>query len=346
MPDIGASQGVHNDVFLTNVSVAYRNQSYVAPMVFPICPVPKRTDKYAVYKSDTFLRASGLNANGRPQSLRRPGTRSQQITWDVSNQSYSCEEFARNYPITDAERKLADSPISIEVDTTESLTDTIMLDNEIQVANKAMLRSNYASANKVQLVTTTTSWAAATGKPLSVDIPNGKRAVKSGTLKAANAMALNYNASIVLSQNAEYVDRFKYTSKETVTNAGLIPNINGLEIVESDTMKATSAENATTFTAGYCWTDDQSQDAALIYLKPAAVGLKMVALGLTFECPDDTTGASGFTTQRWREPWIKSDVIEVATNRDFRFTSTDGSTNGDNASGYATGGYLISGPTL
>ena len=39
---------IHIDQALTNVSVMYRNQSYVADQVLPSLPVAKRSNKYFV----------------------------------------------------------------------------------------------------------------------------------------------------------------------------------------------------------------------------------------------------------------------------------------------------------
>ncbi len=351
MPDLA---NVHIDVALTNLSVAYTNEDYVAHRVFPVVPVEKRSDKYYVYNKDAFLRSSGADKQGKPGSIRRPGTRSTEVLYEVSTNPFYCEQIARNYALTDAEMRLADAPLQPGIDATIALTEMISLDNEVAVAGKAMKRANYASTNKSQLVTNTTSWAqnsqtsgAYTSFPLSVDIPKAKKGVITSLVRSATHILLNYNAAVTLSQNWEYLDKIKYVSREGLTASGLAPVIGGLSVVEARTQRATSAENASTVTTGFVWSDDQTQDAALIYYMPtAAPSLKMVALGLTFEAPDDSLQARGFLVKRWREEWIDAERIEVRTTRDWRFVSTDGSTSGDNSNGFATGGYLISGCTL
>ena len=351
MPELA---NIHIDVALTNLSIGYVNEDYVANRVFPVVPVEKRSDRYFLYNKDAFLRSSGIDKQGRPGSIRRPGTRSTEILFDVSTNPFYCEQLARNYAFTDAEARLADAPLQPGIDATIALTEMITLDNEIAVAGKAMKRANYAAANKAQLTTGTTSWAqnsqtagAYTSFPISTDIPKAKKGVVSSLVRSATHMLLNYNAAVTLSQNWEYLDKIKYVSREGLTASGLAPVIGGLSIVEARTQKANSSENVSPVTTGFVWTDDQGQDAALVYYMPtAAPSLKMVALGLTFEAPDDSLGARGFLVKRWREEWIDSERIEVRTTRDWRFVATDGSTNGDNSNGYATGAYLISGTTL
>jgi hypothetical protein len=351
MPDLA---NIHIDVALTNLSVAYTNEDYVAPRVFPVVPVDKRSDRYFLYNKDAFLRSSGTDRQGRPGSIRRPGSRSTEILFDVSTNPYYCEQLARNYALTDAETRIADAPLQPGIDATLALTEMILLDNEVAVAGKVMKRANYAASNKAQLTTGTTSWAqnaqtagAYTSFPLSVDIPKAKKAVIGSLVRSATNILLNYNAAVTLSQNWEYLDKIKYVSREGLTASGLAPVIGGLTVVEARTQRANSAEGATPVTTGFVWTDDQSQDAALVYYAPTmAPSLRMVVFGLTFDAPDDTLNARGFLVKRWREEWIDAERIEVRTTRDWRFVATDGSTNGDNASGYATGGYLISGCTL
>lgn len=344
MPDLA---NVHIDTFLTNISIGYTNEMYLAETVWPVIPVPKRSDKYVIYNKDSFLRSSGTNPQGKPGSVRRPGTRSTAISFDISNNAFYAEQLAKHYPLTDAEVNYADSPLQPAVDATIALTETIKLDNEIAVSKKTMTRANYASGNKAQLVTNTTSWAAATGKPFSVDLQNAKKAVIKGIIRAATHMLLDYDAAVVLSQNAEYVERVKYTTKEALTEAGLLPVLAGLTVLEARSQYATSDEGITPVTTGYNWVDDQGEDSCLVFHRPATVtGLRTVQFGATFEAPDDTLGARGFVVKRWREEWKDAEMIEVRTTRDWRGTCTDGSTNGDGANGYFTGGYLISGCTL
>jgi len=71
-----------------------------------------------------------------------------------------------------------------------------------------------------------------------------------------------------------------------------------------------------------------------------------ILFGSTFDAPDAVMAVRGFMTRKWREEWIDTDRYEVRTTRDFRFTATDGSSDGDCSNGLATAGYLISGVTL
>ena len=346
MPDIST---IHIDRALTNVSIGYVNETYVADDVMPPIPVVKRSDKYFIYNKDAFLRSTGVDPQGRPQSIRRPGSESTNIQFGISNQSFYAEQLAKKYLLTDAEVNYADVPLQPAIDATLALSEMIKLDNELAVATKCGKVTNYAASNQKLLVTGTTTWQAtgSASHPMSVDIPGAKTQVLKGVLRTANAMLVNYATGQVLSQNPEYVDRYKYVSKEGVTNSGLLPNIEGLDVIEAPTQYVTSAEGVNPVTTAFAWTDNSNRDIALIFHRPPGVaGLRTVAFGLTFNAPDDTLGGIGYMVKRWREERLDGEYIEVRTTRDWRFICTDGSANGDGGNGYAMGGFLISGTTL
>jgi hypothetical protein len=357
MPDLGNAQNIHIDVFLTTVSIAYTNEDYAHDQVAGIVPVPKVSDRFPIYNRDVFLSGSGTDAQGNLTSIRRPRTRSTEITWDVSNQTFLCEQYAKNYLLPDQEVQLADNPIQPSIDATMSLTETIFIDMELLVAAKAGLRTNYATANKAQLTSggTGTSWKNnatpyATTQysfPISVDIPNGQRAVMLSGLRAPNRMLLNYGSATTLAANWEYRDAFKGVSTEAMTRAGLVPVVKGLEIIEARAQKKTSAGGVTPVTTGYIWQDDAGEDTALIYYwNPQITGLRTLTSMLQFDAPDATLNTHNVVTKRWREEWNDGERIEVRTTRDCVFSATDGSTNGLNSNGYASLSYLLSGVTL
>ena len=350
MPAIGSE---HVDVFLTNISLGYKNEMYVSDRVFRRIPVKKVSDKYVVYSKDTFLRSSGTDPQGRPNSIRRPGSRSLQAQYTLSNNSFYCEQLARSFALNDADVQYADSPLMPQADATEHLTEIILIDNELSVAAAVGKRTNYASSNKVQLVSGSTSWKVNTETggnytsfPITADLPNAKTAVMLGIQRAPTHMLLDYASQEALAANWQYKEYIKYTSRDGLTKGGLAPIILGMEVVEANAQYATSTQGAATFTSGYTWVDDQGQDTCLVYYGGDPARLKEVSFGATFEAPDATLNTMGFVVKVWREEWIDSLLIEARTTRDWRFTATDGSTNGQNGNGYATGGYLISGTTL
>lgn len=333
MPDIST---VHIDRALTNISIAYRNEEYVADQVAPVLPVDKRSNKYFVYDREAFLRSSGVDANGRPLSIRRPTAEAIEVDYTLSTDSYFCEEMALSELVPYENEQAADQPLQPFIDATETLTDRVQLDNEIAVATAAMKSGNYGSGNKATLTTggSGTSWASYTSTsslPFS-NLSTAKNAIRAGIMRVPNRILLNYQVAEVLSNHPAYIDRYKYTTQETAIKSGLNPIIRGLSVVEGSAIKTTNAEGATTAT-GDVWVDSGGNAAALVYYSSAQTGPKSMHFMRTFEAPDAYLNARGFVTQRFELPTRKSAKVQVSTTRDWKGVALSGSA--------FIGGYLI-----
>lgn len=333
---------LHVDGFLTNLSLAYMNPNYVADQIMPPVPVEKRSDKYPVYDISTFLRGSGLDASGRPNSLVRPKGEAVEDDWTLSSQPYYAERYARRELVTDAEIRIADSPIQPEMDATIARTEKLKIDNEMAVANLACTTTNYPAANKVLLTTgaSGTSWAqyaSANSKPLS-DIKNGTVQVRKSIMREANAALYTIDTARTLADHPDIKDLVKYTHQDALTTCGLPKVLRGLTTIEGATQNITSAEGAATTTTGNVWQDQNGTNICLIFYRSMDVAPRSIHFGRTFEAPDDTTGARGFVVERYRWDPKHGWYIEVAFTRDWRLMAIDGS-------GKAVGGYLLSGAT-
>src|SRR5262249_26251264 len=94
-----STSAVHIDTALTNVSVMYRNEDYVADQVLPEVPVDKQSDKYFVYGVE----------NLRPDDdTRRPGSQSNEVTWSLSTDGYYADGHALSDVIPDEQRENQD----------------------------------------------------------------------------------------------------------------------------------------------------------------------------------------------------------------------------------------------
>jgi len=86
-------QQYHIDVPLTNLSVAYNPNGYIAAGVFPIVSVKEKTGKYFVYSKGDWLR--------REAKPRAPGSRAVRGGYSLSSGLYTCLESAFATPVTD-----------------------------------------------------------------------------------------------------------------------------------------------------------------------------------------------------------------------------------------------------
>jgi len=332
---------VHIDQALTQISVMYRNQTYVADQVFPVVPAAKRSDKYFLYRKEDFLSPSPASGSGALASLRRPGTEAAEIDFSVSTATYFAEEYSYRGLVTDAEAAAADNPLQPDTDPTVQLTERLMLDNEISVAAIACKRASYATGNKVALTGggTGTSWAqyaSVNSKPFT-DIKNGKLAVIKGVAREANTLLLSVDTARVLADHPEVKELVKYVHQDALTMSGLPKVLRGMTVIEGAAQKNTAAEGAA-YSGANVWQADDATSLALLFYRNPNPTPRSVSLGYTFEAPDDATGARGYAVRRWREEKRKGTMIEVSFLRDWRLIAVDGS-------GLALGGYLITNAT-
>ena len=126
MPQRG---NVHIDAALTNLAIRYRNLMFVADMVFPIVPVVKESDKYYVFSREELREVDTFRAVGAP---------SNEIDWDVTNATYSAEEYALKKLVPDRIVNNADAPIRPRMTTQDKLLKLIYLGYEKRVKNYAL----------------------------------------------------------------------------------------------------------------------------------------------------------------------------------------------------------------
>lgn len=334
MPSLSS---VHIDRALTDVSIMYRNEFYIADQVLPILPVNKRSDKYFVYDPTMMLSGTTLDANGKPKSYRRPKSRPAEIDYTLSANPFFAEQYVLAELVDDESVAEADSPLQPEIDATEMLTDRIKLDCEIQAARLMFTTTNYPSANKVTLTTggSGTSWASyssANSKPLN-NIRDGRTQVRKSIMRDANTLLMTQDVALTLADHPDIKDLIKYTNPDALTESGLPKKVRGLTVVEGSAQKNTSAEGAA-FSGGNVWVDENGYSCALVLYVGSGAGPRSMHYGRTFEAPDATTGARGFSVRKYRDDPRRGLVVECGVTRAWQAIAVDSNSK-------AIGGYLI-----
>ena len=323
---------LHIDRALTDFSVAYMNEDYIGDTVAPLLPVDKRSDKYFVYNRDAFLRASALDSNGRPTSVRRPGTEAVLSDFALSSTSYYADEYARKQLVPYANMQYADQPLQPQIDATIQITEQLKIDNEIQVANMVGKISSYASTNTATLTTgsTGTSWASYTSANSNpfLNIEQAIIAVRKGVMKTANALLMTIDTAQYLLDHPTYKDWQKYTSTDGVTVGGVAKNIRGLDVqvgVQQYTSTAEQAPPANNATTGDVWVDSGGNAMALIYYRNGTVGPRTISSFRTFDAPNEESNVRGFVIKVY--PWevLSGVYVEGRVTRAYQSISVNGS---------------------
>lgn len=291
-------QSVHIDQPLTNISIAYRNEEYIAERVFPNVPVPKQSDKYYVYDREYWTRDE--------VERRAPGTRPVRGAYKVSNESFLCENWGFAIPVPDELVANADAPLRPLQDATLFVTDKILLKKEILVSDQAFGTTWSSSA------TPGTLWDVDTSDPIG-DVSLANDTVVKAIARLPNVGIIGNGLWRHVKKHPDIIDRIKGAAapgNPAVLNAAAISALFELsEILVGRAVKNTAAENATV-SHSYIW------------------GLHMLVMYRT-PTPALTTPNSGYVFQwkprqvsRFREDQERTDVVDVLEYFDVKITST------------------------
>ena len=252
MPTYGVS---HIDRALTNLSIKKTSADdavLIADLVAPVVPVPRSSDKYFIF-GEEYRKKYDLKKTDR--------TPSHILHRSQSTDSYTCQDFGAKDLVTKKEIADADAPLMPLADTTEFLTEVIMMHAEQLVAAVFTDTANYASANFVTFTSSTDQWDDYVNSTPMQDILAGKIQVrKSG--KRANTIIIPYDIAIVLAEHPNYKAEIKtvfnqllegLTGNKLTAESGLFPKLKGLNVLVPSGVVDTSADGATTAVVGDIW---------------------------------------------------------------------------------------------
>lgn len=285
---------LHVDQALSNVSVSFRNGAMVADRVFPEVPVAKQSDKYHVYSKHKF-RAD--------DDLRRPGSQAKEIDWKLSQDPFYCDGHALRAVVPDEWRANADSAISLDVDTTEQLTDKILLAREVNLV--ATLVAGMTGSSLVDL--NAIKWDADANDPIK-KVDADKETIMKAIGQRPNVLLLSRETFRGVRSNAKVTGRVTGATSvkdQTVTAQQLADAFEVEEVLIADAVKLTSKEGQAD-TMDFVW-----GKRALLFYRPPSAGLRTVALGYHFMWNAGIAGVGASGVKRIRDEKRSSDLIEV-----------------------------------
>lgn len=294
-------QGVHIDKLLTNISIGYSNEQYIASNIFPSLPVNKQSDKYYVHGMERFR---------VHDDHRAPGTAAAEINWTLSQDQYYTEGHALRHRIADEEKQNADDIFDLESEGTELVTEGILLNKEVDAANAVLNASNYAP----DLVQTlgqggTFKWSDYTNSNPVMDVHKAKEKLHRKAGIRPNTLIMSEQVLNVLMMHPKLLEVIKYVQKGIVT-MDLIKSVFGVQNIyvgsalKSDVLNPGQAASNGFDNLDYIW----GNSVVLCYIAPRP-GKKQVSLGYTFEWNKDGAGAT--QVRKWYDQDTRSTVIEA-----------------------------------
>src|ERR1700719_12113 len=237
-PQVGQ---VYVDPALTNISIAYQNDTYMADMVFPEIQVAKVSGFYWVYDKSKCVVAD---------DKRAPSTRANRVDYGLTKTPYGpLIEHALEQDIPDEVVDQASAPLDPNIDATENVTDRILLSKEVdaftQCSNTAVITQNVTLSGASQ-------WSQyATSDPIG-DVRTARDTVKKAVLKMPNRLLLGYEVLSILNNHPEIIERIKYSQLGVVTPE-LLAEIFMIEEVWVADAEQNVANEAQTADMEYVW---------------------------------------------------------------------------------------------
>lgn len=283
----------HVDTALTNVSVMYRNQSFVSEEVFPPLPVEKQSNKYYVYGLDN-LRAD--------DDQRRPGALANEMQWNLSTNSYFADGHALGAWIPDESRENADAALDLDTDTTIQLTDKLMLAREVNTVNAVVAGVGATIDNSAG---GTSYWDDDTKDPIKL-IDVQKETILQATGQRPNSMIISRPVFRGLRNNALVKGRvsgaLNGVDKSLITSQQLAALLEVDNLFVADAIKLTNKEGQAN-TGAFVWSK-----YALLFYRPPSPGLRTISLGYEFRWNVGRLGSLVFRSRsdRRHADWIEA----------------------------------------
>lgn len=295
MPD-PTPRDLHVDQLLTQISIAFKNPSYIADQMFPMVPVRKQSDKIPKYDQSYWFRDQAV--------IRAPGTKSTGGGYKVNTaDTYFSDRFSFRFEIPDELRDNQDDPFNVDRDGTEFVTDKMMMRREVAFASD-FFTTGVWDTNKVGGVDFT-KWSDYAGSSPLVDVTGFKDEIEGLIGREGILLTIGKQVWVQLKWHPDLIDSIKYTQRGQISTelAASLMELDRLLIGRSiQTVDPEgTAESAVTYTR--VW----GKSALLLYVPPRP-SLLNPAAGYTFVW-NRVANANQFM-KRMRDEEREVDIIE------------------------------------
>jgi hypothetical protein len=284
---------VHRAGATDQVAINYRNNVYIADQVFPIVDVKHETDYYKEWDQDDLMRSSAAKV--------RPGTRLPRMGMALSDTQYTCEEYGIAIPVPRRIAENADDGVSLDVESTETAMDQVLLAREI-AAMAIVTGSSWSGATTI---TAGDNWDTGGGTPIA-NFDTAVKGVKSKVGADSICGLISWETRLALIRHPDIRQYFGMTSP----SAGL-PNVYGPggQITDEQLAGVLGMKKLYICSANYCSTKEGATtqtftpvlgDYAFVFYRPESASRTRPSAGYTF---------------RFKKPWTKT-YFEDAEDQD------------------------------
>lgn len=283
------------DVALSQFAQLYRNNQFVAELLFPRVEVQRQSDFFWQYGRE--------NQALRENTLRAPGSAAERIQQTLSKTKYNSVDHALARLIPDEERGNFMGG-DLEQWITQTLMDKLFLDEENNAATIATNTANYAGTNSVTLAGPS-QWSDLQNSTPITDVETAKSQIRQ-VGQEANLMIIGDPVYQKLRVHPAIVQRLVYTKGGQVTLQDLAAIFGIDRVVLASAVKL---DNAIPANANFVW----GKNVVLAYAQPNPSPAD-VSFGKTFVWTQAPGTVGGFATEIARETPASKKADELATH--------------------------------
>jgi hypothetical protein len=274
---------------------------YIAGKFMSEIPVLQDSGNYFVYNNDFRI----------PETFRANGTPANMATYDVSISSYNVQRHSLKDVVTDEDRDNTDTPIQLDRDMTEYLTDKLLLRYEYETA-KLLYTTTTFGANATLNTATSWNYNTTTSAPIQNVLSATSYIISHSGLKA-NTMILGLGGYESLRENPNVYGRIQYVERAILTE-DLLAAIFDLQNVYVGRSIYNQGKEGATDSLTVIW----GPDALIAYFNPS-MGRKAATAATTFRV---TKYGMPNLVKRWRDEEVEGDYIEVSSKFGVKAVAT------------------------
>jgi hypothetical protein len=214
------------------------------------------------------------------------------VDWTLSSTAYTCIEYALSSGIDDRDKSDADAVVNLQQNTTEYLTNMLLLGRESRVASLMQATGTFSNAEPDP------NWNESSCTPVQ-DVQDAKAVIRGVIGMEPNLMVIPAKVLDTLRSASAIVDLIKY-SKIGIVDLEVLSAIFGVERIAVAGAVYASNEEGDTEALSDVWTDT----VGLYYVSPNP-SPRTISAGYTFRARD-------LQTTSWREDARKTDMYEVS----------------------------------
>ncbi|CAM5520785.1 major capsid protein [Eoetvoesiella caeni] len=252
------------DPILSNIALGYANPENIGFHLFPSVPVRQRGGQVLQFNADSFKR---YNAR------RAPGTNTKRVSFGYAGKPFALHQDSLEGVVPFEHMQDASEVPGLNLGT-EAVNEVLSIlhrETEIEQAGIALNAGNYGNDNKVTLAGTD-QWTDPASDP-AAQIREYGEAIRAKVGIRPNTLALSAAGFNALCEHPKILERFKYTSSDSVTKEMLAKLLNLAKVVVGEAVYMSDAESMV---------DVWGKDAVLAYVPQIITSSRAPSYGYTY----------------------------------------------------------------